>query len=265
MKLPNDVAPEIHEPQQATSRHSGKGPGIGTRWGGGNDGDGGDDKNKNEDNWDSWPQGSRGPHERLIRYRWGIGLTLAAIFIFFLVLGTTFLVRQSAGHWDGKRHTWERSSKPVTLPPLLWVNSFVLLISSVTMEKARRTVFDESYQMQEWLGMGRPTAASSLPWLGVSALLGLGFIVGQLLAWSALRAKGIYFASNAGSDLFYLITGAHALHLLGGIAALIYVLTISFLKKELGSRQIAVDTATWYWHGMGMLWAGLFATMLMAP
>lgn len=215
-----------------------------------------------DENWGNRP-GRRGPHELLTRYRMGLGFALAGDLIFFAILAMVFFAQQHVGHLtpdDEYILDW----KPLTIPPILWINTAVLLLSSLTMEMARRSVFHELDVMEEWLGLGRPTSRRALPWLIATVVLGSLFIVGQCIAWRQLYAEGVYFGSNPSSHFFYLITGTHALHLALGVAAIAAALAALWSSKRMEIRQIIVDTAAWYWHVMGVLWLCLFGLLLLS-
>jgi cytochrome c oxidase subunit 3 len=234
---------------QAEPRLGGRGPSVPpTR------GRGGDD-------WDNRPQGRRGPRERLNRYRLGIGLAVVSIFILFVALTSAYVVRQGTGHIDTTTGEFITDWKPLTLPRLLWLNTILLIFSSISMELARRQVFSEPLVTEEWLGLGTPTRRASLPWIGVTFVLGLGFLVGQLFAWQQLHAEGIFVASNPSSSFFFLLTGTHALHLTGGMIALCWAAIAGILAKPLETRQISTDVSAWYWHAMGVLWVYIFALL----
>lgn len=238
-----------------------KNPGIGGRppvhprsTGGGGGGD---------ENWERRPPGRRGPRELLSRYRMGLGFALGGDLIFFTFFVIAFYVPQQAGAID-PANQYILDWKPLMLPPILWINTAILLLSSLTIEMARRSVFHELHVMEEWLGMGRPTSRRALPWLALTAVLGALFIFGQWVAWNQLTAEGVYFASNPSSHFFYLITGGHALHLLFGVAAIAVALAALQSSKRMEVRQIIVDSAAWYWHFMGILWLFLFGLLLFA-
>ena len=127
------------------------------------------------------------------RYKTGMWLFLAGVTMVFAGFVSAYVVRRGASN------DW----RPVSKPALLWLNTAVLLASSLTMERARRR--------------------RSTPWLGATALLGALFLAGQLVVWQQLRAAGVYLASNPSSSFFYVLTGAHGLHLLGGVLAMFYV------------------------------------------
>ena len=111
------------------------------------------------------------------------------------------------------------------------------------------------------MGIFPPRLKTELPWLGITVLLGLGFIAGQLLVWSTLRHQGVYLGGGPSGSFFYALTGLHAIHLLGGIAVLLYALSGEWIKRKFESQQIAVDATGWYWHFMALLWFALFALL----
>jgi heme/copper-type cytochrome/quinol oxidase subunit 3 len=97
-------------------------------------------------------------------------------------------------------------------------------------------------------------------WLYITLLLGLFFVAGQYAAWQQLRAQGIYLATNPSSSFFYLLTVVHAIHVLGGLGGLVYV--IRKLRKSALRRSQLVATAR-YWHFMGILWVYLLSLLWM--
>ncbi|HET9088209.1 MAG TPA: cytochrome c oxidase subunit 3 [Acidobacteriaceae bacterium] len=197
------------------------------------------------------------------RYRMGLGFALGGDLIFFLFFVLAFYVPQQAGPID-PANQYLLDWKPLVLPPILWINTAILVLSSVTIEMARRSVFYELHVMEEWLGMGRPTTRRALPWLTLTAVLGALFIAGQWIAWTQLTAEGVFFASNPSSHFFYLITGGHALHLALGVAFIAAALVALGSGKRMEVRQIIVDSAAWYWHFMGVLWLLLFGLLVLA-
>jgi len=170
------------------------------------------------------------------RYYTGMALGIVSILMFFMVLASAFLVRRGGGNWV-----------PVRIPVLMWFNTGVLLASSVTLESARRR-----------LSRGRVAAFKNL-WL-VTTGLGVAFLVGQVAAWRQLVAQGIYLASNPASSFFYIFTGAHALHLFGGVVALLYVGKRNFDQAQV-SRTVAAEVTSHYWHFMDALWLFLLALL----
>lgn len=166
--------------------------------------------------------------------RIGVWLLVAAITILFAAFTSTYLVRRNAGDWPA-----------VVLPPVLWLTTAILLISSLTMEAARRAA-------------GRGTRAPLRRWLGVTTVLGLVFLGGQLAAWKQLAASGVFMATNPHSAFFYLLTGAHGLHLAGGIGALIFALAKAPAASTRAEALDVTDPVATYWHFLDGLWLYLF-------
>ncbi len=214
-----------------------------------------------DENWDSRHSRRHGPREQLIRYRMATFSVLAADLVFFAVLVSAFFVHQSSIHIspsDNVVSDWH----PLSAPPILWINTAILLLSAFTVEVARRQLFREIDIMEEWLGLGRPAVRRAMPWLIATIALGGLFLVGQYLAWRQLAQQRIFFASNPNAYFFYLVTGTHAAHLFLGLGALIFALVAMFRLRSVQMRQIAVDCTAWYWHAMGLFWLFLFVLIV---
>ncbi len=188
------------------------------------------------------PDGAEIRH-RLRRYRIGLAMGLVPVAMLFVAFTSAYVVRKGLGG------DWQTTA----LPPLLWINTIILLASSATAELARRATFRAEEEQ-----------ASSSPWLGITLVLGLGFLAGQLLAWQQLAAQGIFISTNPSSSFLYLLTGSHGVHLAGGVMALFYAGATSLLGKSLATRRIVVDIAAWYWHFMDGLWIYVLGLMYFA-
>jgi len=249
--------PEIDRRSRRTEEYDG---GNGRRPPNGGDlkrtGGGGDNEG-----WNDSARQRRSPGDRLATYRHGLFLVLAAIFMFFLCIVAVFFLSQSNRHlyaYDPAISQW----LPTAVPPILWLNTAALLLSSLTMEVARRRMFHPIDAMEEWFGLGRPTSLRTLPWLAVTVVLGVTFLIGQMVAWRQLALEGIAFRSNSLSGhAFYIMTYAHAAHLMAGVAALLLAILGLFGFRQIESRQILVDCVGWYWHSMGLLWVVLFVLL----
>ena len=177
--------------------------------------------------------------------RTGIWVGLAAISMTFAALTSALVVRQgSASDW---RH--------FTLPSVLYFDTLLLLASSITLEIARRRV----------AAFARGTirkVSAPIGWLSLTLGLGILFVVGQYVAWLALKSQGLYLATNPSSSFFYVLTAAHAMHVLGGLGGL--VLVISRLSRPAPTlRRSTLDTASYYWHFMDILWLYLLLLLWM--
>jgi cytochrome c oxidase subunit III len=253
--MPSTITP-IHTEREKRRRiddhDSGHGrrPPTDKRTGGGGD----------NDNWNDRPEGRRGPREKLARYRMGLFFGLAGDLMFFVAIVSAFFVAQGSGHYDAYNN-YINQWLPTTIPPILWLNTAVLIVSAVTMEIARRHMFRENDVMDEWLGLGKPITRRALPWVSATMLLGLLFLAGQWMAWRQLAVEHVFFGSNPSSHFFYLITYTHAVHLFLGIGALTAALIGLYRSRQLEARQILVDCTAWYWHAMGLFWIFLFVLL----
>lgn len=175
--------------------------------------------------------------------RTGIWVGLAAITMSFAAFTSALVVRQStANDWH-----------PLAIPSIVFLNTLVLLASSVTLEVARRRV-------REFARGEIADRAPSLLWLGATLALGLLFVIGQCVAWRQLRAEGLYLASNPNSSFFYVLTAMHALHVLGGLLGLARV--IYLVRQSVFSlRRSTMDATSYYWHFMGVLWLYVLIVM----
>jgi len=189
-------------------------------------GNGGDDDGKRPP--------KRRPSPR--RYYTGIALGIVSVLMFFMALASAYLVRRGSADWV-----------PVRVPMLMWFNTAVLLVSSGTIEMARKR-----------LGLLDVVGFTRL-W-GLTTVLGAVFLIGQVVAWRQLVAEGIYLASNPASSFFYIFTGAHALHVIGGVGALLYVAWRNFERAQV-TRVVAAEVASYYWHFMDALWLFLLALL----
>jgi cytochrome c oxidase subunit 3 len=199
----------------------------------------------------------------LRRARLGLAVASVSITMLFVSFTSAYIFRQGLPTFDGRTNTYTRDWLTANLPvAMLLVNTLLLLLSSVTMELARRQITRQTalapVKSIPGVSLGRERY---FPWLGASVLLGLGFLVGQWMAWQELAARGFYLATNPSSSFFYLLTAAHALHLTGGLIVMTYAGTISLLHKPLESRRMVVDITAWYWHFMALLWIYIFALL----
>jgi len=173
----------------------------------------------------------------------GIWVGVAAITMTFAALTSALIVRQgSALDW---RH--------FTLPPVLYLNSLVIVASSFTLEIARRRI-------AAFMGGLRDQAESPARWLYITLFLGLLFVAGQTIAWLQLKSQGFGLAANVSYSFFYVLTVAHALHVLGGLGGL--VRAIGKLNHSV-LRRSTLDATSRYWHFMGVLWLYLLLLLWM--
>jgi cytochrome c oxidase subunit 3 len=203
--------------------------------------------------------------QRLERYRLGLIFTAASIVVLFISFTTLFMARRSAGEFDAASRTIQSDWTPVPLPmQILLINTVVLGASSFLIERARRAARMEA----ALLPMGpipgvRPVRQTSLLWVAGAALAGIGFLFGQVFAWSHLQLQGISMASGPAGLFFYLLTGGHALHLAAGVVILLYACIAPGPRHSLERRCIALDVTAWYWHFMAVMWLYVLAVLIL--
>jgi cytochrome c oxidase subunit 3 len=171
----------------------------------------------------------------------GLWTLLAVITSLFGLFICAYWMRMEHGHGD-----WN----PLAVPRVLWLNTAMLILSSVGMQWARAAV-------------GRGQAERLRIALIAGGVLAWVFLGGQLLAWSQLCASGHFVASNPAIGFFYLLTGVHGLHLLGGLV--VWVKTVVRMAKpgvELVDLRLSVELCTVYWHYLLLVWLVLFAVLL---
>jgi cytochrome c oxidase subunit 3 len=180
-------------------------------------------------------RGPQRPSSR--RYATAIVIAIVSIVMFFMAMASAYIyLRANSNRWV-----------PLHLPWIIWVNTALLLLSSGAMEIARRrlALADVARFRKLW---------------AVATTLGVLFLIGQLVAWRQFVLAGFYVSTNQASSFFYIFTGLHGLHLLGGICALLYVSFRKFEKAKV-SRAVAAEVASYYWHFMDGLWIFLLALL----
>jgi cytochrome c oxidase subunit 3 len=171
--------------------------------------------------------------------RTGIWVGLAAITMTFAAFTSALIVRH------GSANDWQ----PITLPRVLFFNTAVLILSSLSLELARRKV-------ASFIRGQGVTRAQALSWLTATLGLGLVFVGGQYAAWIQLRSEGLYLSTNPNSSFFYVLTAVHAIHVLGGLGGLARVIR-NLLPFPPTLRKSTIDATSHYWHFMGILWVYL--------
>jgi cytochrome c oxidase subunit 3 len=164
---------------------------------------------------------------------------LAVVTSFFALMLSAYALRMELGDWV-----------PMTEPQLLWVNTVVLALASVVFQWTRN-------------GAVAGNAARLKPGLLLTGVLTTGFVVGQLVAWQQLHASGELLTSNPSNAFFYLLTGAHGVHILGGM----YVWARATFKVMVGSAEggrlrRSIELCTIYWHFLLLVWLILFGLLL---
>jgi cytochrome c oxidase subunit 3 len=163
----------------------------------------------------------------------GVWLAMGGITMVFVSFTSALIVRR------GLSFDWQ----PTAFPRILWLNAAVLVLSSLTVELARQALH-------------RGSTAKFRRWWWISTALGAAFLGGQVLAWRQLAASGVYLSTNPSSSFLYLLSGAHGVHLVGGVIALLVVA----LRPPVS--HVPAEAIALYWHFMDGLWIYLLMVLL---
>ncbi len=182
--------------------------------------------------------------------RIGLWVFLAVITSLFALFFSAYFMRMGHGHAAAHGITdWHTIGKP----PILWLNTAMLILSSVAMQMARRAI---SMQRERVIG-----------YLFAGGAFALFFLVGQLLAWHQLRVSGTVMTSGPAAAFFYVLTALHGLHLLGGLG--VWLKTMVRMRPgtrtravELIDVRLSIELCTVYWHFLLLVWLAMFALLL---
>ena len=161
---------------------------------------------------------------------------LAVATSFFALIVSAYSLRMELGDWV-----------PLTEPQLLWTNTAILVLASIAFQWTRSAARSG-------------TEARIKTGLVVTGLLTTAFLIGQFVAWQQLGASGHVITNNPADAFFYLLTGVHALHILGGM----YVWFRATLRAFTGSDSVeeSVQLCAVYWHFLLIVWLVLFGLLL---
>jgi cytochrome c oxidase subunit 3 len=181
----------------------------------------------------------------------GVWVGVATISMSFAAYTSAMVVRQGAsGDWLHFR-----------LPSILYLNTLLILASSVTLELARRNHAHGPIEPDsDVLALPGPVSRTTT-WISVTLGLGLLFLLGQVMAWRQLAAQGLFLATNPSSAFFYILTGLHGLHLLGGLCGLLYV-RHRLRRGPAVEAGPALGAGVLYWHFMAVLWVYLLLLLV---
>jgi len=172
------------------------------------------------------------PSERI-----ALTLFLVVVGVIFSLLAVSYYVRMELGDWV-----------PMADPTLLWVNTAFLIVSSVLFQLARNTAQGANFLRARTLFVG-------------AGLFAIFFVIGQALAWQQLGNNGFNVAHGPASAFFYLLTGMHALHIVGGLWVWSKTTWRFFNQSELSNVKLSVELCTTYWHFLLVLWVFIFAVL----
>ena len=165
-----------------------------------------------------------------------VAALIATVAMLFTAFAASYMERAGARGWE-----------KIALPRILWLNTAVLLLSSVFAEVARRSrvrPFDAVQARSNVEGIAAAPKGMARWALPLALLLGLLFLCGQAAAWGDLRARGLFLPTSPHASFIYLLTAVHAVHILAALLALVLALT----------RTRILGLAVGFWHFMGGVW-----------
>ncbi|MER9586909.1 cytochrome c oxidase subunit 3 [Mesorhizobium sp. M0047] len=167
----------------------------------------------------------------------GLGVFLAVVGCLFALFTSAYFMRMAVSDWQ-----------PLPLPRLLWLNTGVLVLSSIALQCASVAARRGQVDM---VRLGLATAG----------LTALAFLIGQLMAWRQLTADGYFLTSNPANSFFYLITGMHGLHILGGLVGLGRTTASAWNAARPERLRLSVELCAMYWHFLLFVWLAVFALL----
>ena len=171
--------------------------------------------------------------------KFALWLFLVSVVMIFASLTSEFVVRQSEGNWLAYE-----------LPNVFWYSTGILLLSSVTMHWA-------------YLSAKRNNIKKIKIALGSTLILGLLFLVTQLLGWGNMVEQQAYFVGNPAGSFLYVLTGLHGVHLLSGIIFIAIVVVSAFKFKVHSKSMSQIEMCATFWHFLDGLWLYLFVFLLL--
>ncbi|MBO9618007.1 MAG: heme-copper oxidase subunit III [Niabella sp.] len=178
-------------------------------------------------------------HNKLHPHKFALWVAIASILMMFAGLTSAYVVKSNQTGW-----------RSFVMPKIFWVSTVVIMVSSITMQMAVKAF--KNRNMQQYRAM-----------LGVTFVLGIAFVISQVFGFEALWENNVRFkgASGAG-QFFWPITGLHALHVIGGVVALLIIFFRSVIGKTKTYNPVPVEVMSTYWHFVDGLWLYLMIFFL---
>lgn len=172
-------------------------------------------------------------------HKFTLWVAMGSIVMMFAGFTSAYIVKSNQANWQ-----------PVQMPSIFYLSTFVMLVSSITMQVALRSFKDR--EMARYRNM-----------MTLTLLLGIGFVVLQVMGFSAMWSQNITFRESIAGSFFYIIAGIHALHVLGGVIALMVMFFRAYNRKTRFYSVVPVEVVNTYWHFVDVLWIYLFVFFLM--
>ena len=176
---------------------------------------------------------------RIHPHKFTLWIALASIVMMFAGLTSAYIIKRNLANWI----TFD-------LPLIFWYSTAVIIISSITIMLSRKA-FKERHMRRY------------RQWLATTLLLGIAFVVMQYIGFTQLWDNGITLTRNVSFSFLYIIVGLHALHVIGGVIALVIILMKAFRIKIKNYDPVQIELMGTYWHFVDFLWIYLLLFLLM--
>lgn len=174
---------------------------------------------------------------RLPTAKIGLGVFLAVVGCLFALFASAYFMRMNYADWQAP-----------PMPRLLWLNTGMLVLSSAALHVAV-------------LAVRKGQLATTRLALATGGLTALAFLGGQLMAWRELTASGYFLNANPANGFFYLITGMHGLHVIGGLIALARTTMRAWGHTRIDRLRLRVELCAMYWHFLLFIWLAIFVLL----
>ena len=174
--------------------------------------------------------------------KFALWLFIVSVCMLFGAWTSAYLVKRAEPGWSS-----------FELPAQFWISTAIILLSSVSMVWAVASARKDDLKNTKVA-------------LVVTTVLGVAFLVAQLLAWGKMVDMNYFFAgsgSNSSSSFIYVITGFHGLHIVSGLVFLLIMLNAAYRFKVHSRSMLKMEMCSTYWHFLGGLWLSLFVFLLL--
>jgi cytochrome c oxidase subunit III len=177
--------------------------------------------------------------KRIHPHKFTLWVAIGSILMMFAGLTSAFIVKSNQVGW-----------RTITLPKVFWISTVVIMISSVTLQMALRSF--KQREMNQYRSL-----------IGLTLLLGIAFIVLQWFGFQNLWEQQITFRGSGAGQFLYVIFGLHAVHVIGGLIALVIIFIKAFVGKIKLYSSVPVEVMASYWHFVDLLWIYLLVFFLL--
>jgi cytochrome c oxidase subunit III len=171
--------------------------------------------------------------------KFAMWLFIISVVMIFASLTSAYIVKKAEGNWS-----------LIEFPSLFKLTSVLIVLSSATIQFA-------------YISAKRNNLLSIRIGLSLTALLAIGFAIGQYFSWGQLVDQGVFFVGNPSGSFIYVFTGLHVAHLFGGLIFLLVVLINSFKYKVHSKNLAQLEMCITYWHFLGGLWLYLYLFLIL--